>query len=136
MLDEEYEALGHDANNNNIYTLGRVGEHNIIIPCLPAGKTGTNSAAAVAVKIKSVFPSIRFGLIVGIKGGVPNIEANIRLRNVVVNNPHKQRDRVVQYNLEKATPNGFEQTGYINSPPRILLNAVSNIQANQWIEKK
>jgi hypothetical protein len=39
----------------------------------------------------------------------------------------------VQYDLGKATPSGFEQTGCINSPPRILLNAVSNIQANQWV---
>ena len=55
-------------NDNNIYTLGRVGGHNVVIACLPAGKTGTNSAAAVAVEMNSVFPSIRFGLMVGIGG--------------------------------------------------------------------
>ena len=58
MLDEEHEALGHDANDNNIYTLGRVGVHNIVIACLPAGKTGTNSAAAVAA---GMLPTLPFG---------------------------------------------------------------------------
>ena len=135
MLDEEHEGLGHDANDNNIYTLGRVGEHNVVIACLPAGKTGTNSAATVAVEMNSVFPSIRFGLMVGIGGGAPSVEADIRLGDVVVSSPHKQHGGVVQYDLGKATPSGFEQTGCINSPPRILLNAVSNIQANQWVGK-
>src|SRR6266516_3447769 len=86
MLDEEYEALHHDANDN-IYTLGRICEHNVVMACLPAGQTGTNSAAAVAVQMKSVFTSIRFGLMVGIGGGVPSVE-DIRLGDVVVSRPH------------------------------------------------
>jgi len=49
----------------------------------------------------------------------------------VVSIPHKQHGGVVQCDLGKATPIGFQQTGFINSPPRILLNAVSNLQANQ-----
>lgn len=135
MLDEEHEALGLDANDNNIYALGRVGQHNAVVACLPLGKTGTNSAVAVAVGMKSVFKSIRFGLMVGIGGGVPSVEADIRLGDVVVSSPHKQHGGVVQYDSGKATPSGFKRTGFINSPPRILLNAVSNIQANQWVGK-
>ena len=81
MLDEEHEAFGHGANNNNIYTLGRVGEHDIVIACLPEGKTGTNWAAAVAVEMNSVFSSIRFGLV------VPSVNANIQLGGVVVSSP-------------------------------------------------
>jgi hypothetical protein len=41
MLDIEHEDLDHDANDTNIYTLGQIGEHNIVIACLPAGKAGT-----------------------------------------------------------------------------------------------
>ena len=80
MLDEEHEKPHHDANDTNVYTLGRIGEHNVIIACLPEGQTGTNSAAAVAVHMKSAFRSIRFGLMVGIGGGVPSEEVDIRLR--------------------------------------------------------
>jgi hypothetical protein len=135
MLDEEHEALGYDANDNNIYTLGRVSDHNVVIACLLAGKTSTNSAAAVAVEMNLVFLSIRFGLMVGIGGGVPSVEADIRLGDVVVSSLHNRHGGVVQYNLGKATPSGFEQKGFSNSPPRILLNVVSNIQANQWVGK-
>ena len=49
MLDEEHENLHRDVNGTNIYTLGRIGEHNVVIACLPEGQTGTNSSAAVAV---------------------------------------------------------------------------------------
>src|SRR5437667_10857954 len=72
MLDEEHEDSDRDSNDANIYTLGRIGEHNVVIACLPEGQTGTNSAVAVAIHVKSAFTSIRFGLMVGIGGGVPN----------------------------------------------------------------
>jgi hypothetical protein len=32
MLYEEQEDFNHDANDSNIYKLGRIGEHNIVIP--------------------------------------------------------------------------------------------------------
>jgi len=82
MLDEKQEAFGHGANNN-IYTLGRVGEHNIVIACVPGGKTGTSSVEAVAVETNSVFSSIRFGLM------VTSVNADIQLGGVVVNSPRK-----------------------------------------------
>src|SRR5436305_720203 len=130
MLDEEHEGFDHNANDTNIYTLGRIGEHNVVIVCLPEGQTGTNSAAAVAVQMKSAFTSIRFGLMVGVGGGVPSVEADIRLGDVVVSRPHKVHGGVVQYDFGKAAPSGFERTGFLNTPPTILLNAVAKLLAN------
>jgi nucleoside phosphorylase len=130
MLDEEHDDLDHDANDTNIYTLGRIDEHYVVIASLPEGQTGTSSAAAVAVQMKSAFTSIRFGLMVGIGGGVPNVEADIRLGDIVVGTPYKLNGGVVQYDFGKATPSGFERTGFLNTPPIILLNAVANIRAN------
>jgi hypothetical protein len=66
LLDEEHDTPPSDAHDTNIYTCGRVGEHNVVIACLPEGQTGTNSVAAVAVQMKMAFPFTRFGLIVGI----------------------------------------------------------------------
>lgn len=96
MLDEEHEHLGQDVDDANIYTLGQIGEHNIVIACLPAGQMGTNSAAAVAVQMKLAFKSIRFSLMIGIGGGVPSREPDIRLGDVVVSQPHMGRSGVVQ----------------------------------------
>jgi nucleoside phosphorylase len=135
LLDEEHERLGQDVNDTNLYTLGRIGEHNVVIACLPAGQTGTISAAAVAVQMKSTFKSIQFGLMVGIGGGVPSAEADIRLGDVVISQPHKGHGGVVQYDSGKTTPSGFKQTGFLNAPPTILLNAVSKIRANHLIER-
>jgi len=36
----------------------------------------------------------------------------------------------VQYDFGKTTPSGFERTGFLNTPPTILLQAVSKLRAN------
>jgi nucleoside phosphorylase len=80
MLDEEYQDLPQDSTDTNPYSFGLIGEHNVVVACLPAGQLGISSAAAVASQMKSKFPSIRFGLMVGIGGGVPSAEAVMVLR--------------------------------------------------------
>jgi nucleoside phosphorylase len=132
MLDEEHQDLPQDSNDTNLYTLGRIGEHNTVIACLPAGQTGNNSAAASAAQMKSKFTSIRFGLMVGIGGGVPSDEADVRLGDVVISQPHMHNGGVVQYDVGKTTPSQFVLTGFLNTPPVILLNAVSKLQANHF----
>jgi nucleoside phosphorylase len=129
MLDEEHRTPQIDAHDTNIYTCGRVGEHNVVIACLPEGQMGTNSAAAVAVQMKSAFASTRFGLMVGIGGGVPSEEVDVRLGDVVVSKPHRGHGGVVQYDFGKTTPSRFDRTGWLNAPPTILLNAVTNLKA-------
>jgi nucleoside phosphorylase len=129
MLDEEHQVLPQDANNSNIYTLGRMGEHNVVIACLPAGQIGNNSAASVAVQMKSSFDAIRFGLMVGIGGGVPSAEHDVRLGDVIVSQPFKEHGGVVQYDFGKTTPSGLVRTGFLNAPPTILLNAVASLRA-------
>lgn len=130
MLDEEHQDLPQNDNDTNVYTLGRISKHNIVIACLPKGQAGMNSAAAVATQMKLAFASIQFGLMVGIGGGVPSGEADIRLGDVVVSRPHNLHGGVVQYDLGKATPGGFKRTGSLNTPPAILLCAIAKLQAN------
>jgi nucleoside phosphorylase len=84
MLDEKHPSLQYGFSDSNIYTLGRIGDHTIVMACLPAGQIGTNSAATVASQMKSKFTSIKFGLMVGIGGGVLSSESDIRLGDVVV----------------------------------------------------
>jgi nucleoside phosphorylase len=133
LLDEEYEDLPQDSEDSNLYTLGRVGDHNVVIACLPAGQTGTNSAAAVAMQMKSRFASIRFGLLVGIGGGVPNAGSDIRLGDVVISQPYAQHGGVVQYDLGKTEVDGHvTRTGSLNTPPTILLNALARLRSNHY----
>lgn len=134
VLDEEHQNLDQDLNNDtNVYTLGRIGDHNVVIVCLPTGQIGNNSAAAVVTQMKSAFPSIRFGLMVGIGGGVPSGEADIRLGDVVVSQPCNGHGGVVQFDFGRTTRDGFKRTGFLNAPPTILLNATSKTRANEIV---
>jgi nucleoside phosphorylase len=135
MLDEEYPDPPQDADDSNMYTLGRIGKHKVVMACLPAGLMGTNSAASVAVQMKLKFTSIRFGLMVGIGGGVPSVQADIRLGDVVVSQPHMGHGGVVQYDFGKTRPSGFKRTGFLNAPPTVLLNALTKLRANHLIGK-
>ncbi|KAJ5000632.1 hypothetical protein K4K48_002414 [Colletotrichum sp. SAR 10_66] len=121
-----------------MYSYGRIGVHNIVVACLPAGQMGTNSAATVASQMKSSFPSLRFGLLVGIGGGVPNFEddVDIRLGDVVISQPSGQYGGVIQYDFGKTGADGrIARIGSLNAPPTILLNALSQLRANDILDK-
>ncbi|KAJ5597521.1 Nucleoside phosphorylase [Penicillium hordei] len=131
LLDEVHEDLPVQPNDHNAYTLGSIGKHNVVIACLPYGQYGIASATTVAVQLLSSFRSIRFGLMVGIGGGVPNEEADIRLGDVVVSKPTNTHGGVVQFDHGKALNGGqFQRTGMLSHPPQILLTALSKLQAN------
>jgi nucleoside phosphorylase len=135
MLDEEHQDLPQDSNDTNLYTLGRIGEHNVVLACLPAGQMGTSSAAAVAIQMQSKFASLRFGLMVGIGGGVPSAESDVRLGDVVISQPHMQYGGVVQYDFGKTGASGFTRTGSLNAPPTVLLNALAKLRSNHFRRK-
>jgi nucleoside phosphorylase len=130
MLDEEHLPLSQHPEDDNAYTLGRIGEHNVVIACLPAGQMGTNSAATVAAQMKYSFGGIRFRLMVGIGAGVPSEDYDIRLGDVVVSKPGKLNGGVVQYDFGRTIEEGrFVHTGSLNAPPSVLLTAVNTLQA-------
>ena len=131
MLDEiDDDMPEQDPSDHNIYQLGRIKSHRIVIACLPAGRYGTNSAAVVAMDMLRTFKSIRIGLMVGIGGGAPSSIKDIRLGDVVVSQPEGTLGGVVQYDLGKAMENDvFVRTGTLNTPPRVLLAALNSLKA-------
>ncbi|KAL4970914.1 uncharacterized protein BDV14DRAFT_162281 [Aspergillus stella-maris] len=135
MLDEEHTApTGFTKHqiDKNVYTWGRMGEHNIVIASLPAGVYGTTPAATTASSLLASLPSIRVGLLVGIGGGIaqPDEERDIRLGDIVVSQPCGTTGGVCQYDLIKAkTGNKHELKGFLGRPPTVLLNALSSIRA-------
>ncbi len=129
MLDEEHQDLPQRPEDANVYTLGKMGEHNVVIACLPEGQLGPGSAAVVAARMTAKFPCLRFGLMVGIGGGVPSKAVDVRLGDVVISKPNSQHGGVVQYDHGKSTVAGFERTGSLNTPPPLLLSAISKLEA-------
>ncbi|KAH0558653.1 hypothetical protein GP486_004695 [Trichoglossum hirsutum] len=116
--------------DHNTYAFGRIGKHNIVIACLPAGVYGTTSAAVAAAQMMNSFESIRFGLLVGIGGGMPREGVDIRLGDVVVSRPSEGHGGVVQFDQGKISSYGvFRRIGALNAPPNGLRAAVGRLMA-------
>ncbi|KAF2192451.1 purine and uridine phosphorylase, partial [Zopfia rhizophila CBS 207.26] len=135
FLDAKHEKLEsqvkHDENN---YILGRMGKHNVAIACLP--EYGTNRAAIAAKSMQSTFPNLRFGLMVGIGGGVPSAENDIRLGDIIVSLPAGQGGGVIQYDLGKKEVDGFHRLGALNKPPVLLRTAISELRSTRKLPKE
>ncbi|KAH8798596.1 ankyrin repeat protein [Xylogone sp. PMI_703] len=135
MLDEEHEKppeFVQPRSDTNSYSWGRIGEHNVVIASLAAGKYGTTSAATTAIFMLSSFPQIRIGFLVGIGAGIarPDQGCDIRLGDIAVSQPHGNNGGVIQYDLFKAkSGNQQESRAFLNCPPEILLKALAKLQA-------
>ncbi|KAH7218857.1 hypothetical protein DER44DRAFT_739024 [Fusarium oxysporum] len=129
FLDEEHEGPEFvSASDSNNYTLGKIGKHNVVIAVLPHGEYGISSAAGVAKDMLRSFPNVRFGLMVGIGGGAPTPEHDIRLGDVVVSASGHGKGGVFQYDFGKAVQGQeFQETGFLNQPPTILRTAVHEL---------
>ncbi|KAF3188341.1 hypothetical protein TWF788_001017 [Orbilia oligospora] len=130
MLDDEFDGPEvNDLRDNNTYVFGCINGHNVVIGCLPHGRYGTCAAAIVANDMVRSFPNLKFALMVGIGGGAPTRERDIRLGDVVVGVPIGKHSGVVQYDFGKRLSNGiFLQSGQLNAPPRVLLGVLPEIQ--------
>ena len=88
MLDEEHERLSQPPTDHNVYTLGNIAGHNVVI----AGfyQPGNNSAATVVTQMRMTFPNLKFGLLYCVLGvscllivramEAGNIHSSVRLR--------------------------------------------------------
>ncbi|KAE8140550.1 hypothetical protein BDV38DRAFT_290249 [Aspergillus pseudotamarii] len=131
MLDKIHPSLPQPETDHNTYILGNIASHNVVMACLPSGVYGTTSAATVLAYMLSTFRSLRFGLMVGVGGGVPSETADIRLGDVVVSIPTPASGGVIQYDYGKTLRDGrLHRTGSLNKPPRCLLTAVSHIRSD------
>ena len=132
MLDETHPGLPNPPADPNIYCIG---EHNIVIACLPKEEIDNNTATTVASRMLSTFPAIRFGLLVGIGGGVPSKENDIRLGDVVVSTPTGQHGGVIKWDMENTTEGGhFQRTGTLNSPPTVLRTALAKLESTHQMQ--
>jgi hypothetical protein len=83
MLYKEHLSL-LTSRDKNSYTFRRIRAHNVVIAIMP--EISNNSATIVATQLLNDFISIRFSLLVEIRGGIPSDDKDdIRLRDVVVN---------------------------------------------------
>ncbi|KAL5047504.1 hypothetical protein BDW71DRAFT_206262 [Aspergillus fruticulosus] len=55
ILDEVHPTLPQPKTDRNVYTLGSISGHNVVVVCLPTGVYGTISAAAAVSHLKSTY---------------------------------------------------------------------------------
>ena len=135
MLDEEHPPISTSPGDGNVYILGSISGHNIVVACLPAGVYGTTSAVLVAKDICLTFSSITMPLLVGIGGGVPQPGYDIRLGDVVVGIPTSEHPAIIQYDYGKTDPAGvLVPKGTTNKPASSLLRAVASLRSRHQME--
>ncbi|KAH8696611.1 putative kinesin light chain [Talaromyces proteolyticus] len=135
MLDRTHSLLPRPSTDSNAYHLGELNGHYVVIASLPTGIYGKVSAATVVSRMRSTFPQLQYGLMVGIGGGVPDKSHDIRLGDVVVSKPAGKHSGVIQYDYGKAIQDGqFESTGTLNKPPQVLLTHMSQLEARQMTD--
>jgi ankyrin repeat domain-containing protein 50 len=100
MLDHKHAQLPLAEGDKNAYTLGQVGQHCVVMTCLPQGTMGTSAAATVATDLTRSFSKLRFILMVGIGGGAPDVtivdsDRDLRLGDVVVSKPMRESGKAL-----------------------------------------
>src|SRR5579862_1700691 len=97
MFDKRHNSLPNAHDTVTVYELGSMGRHNVVMASLPTKQIGNQSAASVTEKLVRTFPSVRVALLVGYGGGVPGGHRDIRLGDIVVNQPDGQFTGVLKY---------------------------------------
>ncbi|KFA68485.1 hypothetical protein S40285_05380 [Stachybotrys chlorohalonatus IBT 40285] len=132
FLDEQHASPDHvEPHDNNIYILGNIGRHNVVMATLPKGEYGTVSAATVARDMLHSFPNIRIGLMVGIGGGAPTAERDVRLGDIVISSRYGDQGGVFQYDFGKTIQDQtFRHTQVLDQVPTLLRAAVGGLEAH------
>ncbi|KAK8229407.1 hypothetical protein HDK90DRAFT_468859 [Phyllosticta capitalensis] len=119
--------------DSNTYTLGEIGPHRVVIAGLPRGDYGTTAAAGVVTHLLHSFPNVRIGLLVGIGGGAPSSNSDIRLGDVVVSTPPSNGGAVLRYDYGKdIQDNEYKITGFLAPPQQALLTATAAIESHHY----
>lgn len=110
-------------------TLGRIGNHNVVISVRPNGSYRSFSAARVATHMLQSLPNIRICVMVGIGSGVPSQKHDIRLGDIVVGIELNDQSAVLQGEFHMTVQGtSFMSLGFLDQPP-ILRRAVYGLQA-------
>ncbi|SCN82667.1 uncharacterized protein FFC1_03968 [Fusarium fujikuroi] len=135
FLDVLHDPFDNAAiNDDNNYTLGSIGKHNVVIAVLPYGQYGLVNAAAALKDMTRTFSNLRAVLMVGIGGGVPGTK-DIRLGDIVVGSVGRNNSGVIQYDYGRAVQGEeFAVTGHLNQPPMAFLTAMSALHAAYEME--
>lgn len=117
------------SNDDNSYTLGAIGDHNVVIVHMPG--MGPARAASAAGPLRLSYPKVKLALVVGICGGMPTgaDDDEILLGDVVISKA------LVEYDFGKQSPADFERStdtlNTLNAPSEKILGLLSRLETIQ-----
>ena len=124
LLDEKHRTpTPRSVDDVNIFTCGRIRAFRVVIACLPKGRYGLTSAATIAQELRHCFPAIKFGFMVGRRGGAPSKCAKTWFQR-----SEWRTGRILHCGFGKTIQNRvFVPVGHLNAPPRFLLTVVQQL---------
>jgi hypothetical protein len=132
LLDENHDAVQRRIGDENTYVFGKIGTHNVVIVCLPAGEMNSASAAAVATDLQRSFP-IKIALMVGLCEDAKEAwseQTNMSLESTVAG----VHGGMVPWDLDKMLRNVVPSTHVLDDPQRPLLDAVQDLNARRSLK--
>jgi nucleoside phosphorylase len=125
--EDEGIQYGKAEGDQNTYTTGAMGKHNVVLAHM--ARIGSTNASAVAAGLRSSFLGVQLALVVGICGVVPIhpiTHEEIVLGDVVISTS------VIQYDFGRQYPHGFQRKrGFEDSLGRASLKIQSFINMLQ-----
>lgn len=104
--------------HNIPFFFGRIGKHQIVAVTLPEGDIGQVAASDRSHNLKTAFPGLSYHFIVGIAGGIPDEQVDIRLGDVVV------ATSILKHDSGKHAIGGFQRKADQRAAPSALLDAL------------
>ncbi|OCK75025.1 hypothetical protein K432DRAFT_309474, partial [Lepidopterella palustris CBS 459.81] len=131
ILDRYRDLLPAAPGDNNTYSFGSIGKHNVVVASLGTGDYGTVSASGVPNHMRRPFQNIRFGLMVEIAGGISRPkekDGDVRLGDILVGCANGVPS-VINYRLGKSDLDGIRyQDRNLQNHPRQFKKAVSALK--------
>lgn len=134
--DDEGLPFEGASGDTNAYSVGAVGDHNVLL--LHMAGMGKVEAARAAATCRASFPNIRLALLVGICGGVPSGGGReIILGDVIIS------DGIVQYDFGRQFAGSFirkntlvDNLGRPNSEIRGLLSKLKGLRGRELLGRQ
>lgn len=138
ILDHVYENPSQDRipGDKNNYLLGSLHGHNVVVAYPNPALSALTSRADVVTQLHASYKSLRFHLMVGIAGGVPNTKEDIRLGDVVVSRSTAGRPGIIRFDANgERTEDQSVRGRALDQPISLLLTAVGKAETAAIFEE-
>ncbi|KAJ1326043.1 ankyrin repeat domain-containing protein 50 [Microdochium nivale] len=131
--DTEGDSYGRAPGDQNLYTTGRIGSHNVVLVLLPG--MGKVSGASTAASLRHSYVNLKLVILAGVCGGIPNPGGHreIVLGDVVISQQIVQFDLGRQYPGLFVTKDGIQDT--MGRPGREIRTLLATIQTEHGLER-